>query len=1077
MSNSGSVNAFSSIQILSAGAGAGKTYSLTQRMFDLLQAGARPAGIVAATFTKKAAAELQERIRARLLEAGQRAAAEQLDAALIGTVHSIGARILERFAFEAGTVPGVEIIADGDVQRFFNESLSQALDTDRIERLNRLAQRLGLNKKTQTDFDWRCEIRLITEAARANNFGRHELAASKKQSWDAFRTLLPHPDPADEIAWNNRLKNALEQSAEALKAHAADDTKVTRETAEFFVKCVQDMAWRGELYWYEWVKISKIAPGKKSAKLVAELHNLAKDHIRNAAFHNDIRAFIETLFDVAADALDEYDRYKRRRGLIDYSDMEALVMQLLQRDDVRAALADEIDLLLVDEFQDTSPMQLALFLQLSQLAKQAIWVGDVKQSIYGFRGAEPALMQSVIDAAGGIRDENILKHSWRSRTDIVEWVNAVFTRAFSDQPEALVALDTPQALRPLMPELGDTPLARHEYALHYWHFLQEGDERKTPARPWYEKAIALQIRAFIEQGIEVFAKDRKSRRPVRPGDIAILCATNAECENMAKLLRWAGLQAATAQTGLTQTPEAALALACIKYLVSPTDSLSAAEILTLSGALPLAQTANLRIRWLNVDAQEDRLWASDQELIARLQRLRSLYADLSAAEILDALLFDLDLYRLCSAMGDAESRRDNLDMLRRYAIEYEDACKRLHSAASPAGFLLWLDRLGREQNDAQSASQNEQAVQVLTYHKSKGLEFPVVVCYSLDKKTREKIWGLNIVREKTPFSPENPLQGRSLRYWVNPYADQAAKTELLEKVSNSEAGREALAQALAEEARLLYVGATRARDYLIFSATQRNPPIWLNRVCNSGNGEAAAFDPDNPETQFFWKNRPIPISVHKIRLPATLSPPDSGERQTLFYEKKGTGDQSAGMAPLPLWADIYTQPAPNPLTDKGTTTRFAENAGEIDPAAWKALYALVQADRPQSPNNERLRLARELCQRYRPEALPETLAAISASFWQAIESHFRPRAIWHDYPLAVALPNGQQVRIAAPLCLQTAEGTYIYFFLTAESGKKNAALLNALSWAMSAGKSDGALVALTEGVWVRYAHNASMTSS
>ncbi|MFN4081234.1 MAG: UvrD-helicase domain-containing protein [Saprospiraceae bacterium] len=1068
MSNSGPPSAFSSIQILSAGAGAGKTYSLTQRMYDLLQAGARPSGIVAATFTKKAAAELRERIRARLLEAGQKAAAEQLDAALIGTVHSIGTRILERFAFEAGIAPGVEIIADSDVQRFFNESLSQALDADRIERLNQLSQRLGLSKKAQTDFDWRREIRLVTEAARANNFGRSELSAGKRQSWDSFRALLPDPDAADKHTWNLRLKNALEQTAHTLKTQTADDTKTTREAADLYAKCAQNMAWQGELCWHEWVKISKTHPAKKSAELVEELHRIAKAHTCNAAFHDDIRAFIELIFDTAADALDEYDQYKRRRGLIDYSDMEALVMQLLQRNDVRSALAGEIDLLLVDEFQDTSPMQLALFLQLSQLAKQAIWVGDVKQSIYGFRGAEPALMQAVIDAAGGIRSENILKNSWRSRTDIVHWTNAVFTRAFKDQPESLVALDTPEILRPLMPELGETPLARHEQGLHYWYFLQEGDERKTPARPWHEQAIALQIRALIEQGVEVFSKDRRSRRPLRPGDVAVLCATNAECEAMARHLQWAGLQAATAQNGLTQTPEAALALACIKYLVSPTDSLSAAEILSLSGAMPLDELTDSRIRWLNADARDHGLWASEQDIIARLQRLRGLYADLSAAEILNALIFDLDLYRLCSAMGDAENRRNNLDQLRQYAAEYEDACRRLHSAASPAGFLLWLDRLSREQNDAQSASHNENAVQVLTYHKSKGLEFPAVVCCSLNKKIKENLWGLSIVREKTPFIADQPLQGRSLRYWVNPYADQSNNTELLEKAANSEAGIEARAQALAEEARVLYVGATRARDYLILSATVRNPPTWLNRVYGGGQEEAAAFDPDNPETQFFWKNRPIPICVHKIRLPTKLLPPDSSERHVFFYEKKGPEEQRARAEALPLQIDIHAQAAPNWKAGEGARTSFAEPIGDLEPADWKALFALAQADRPHWPDERRLPVARELCTRYRAKILPESIASVSAAFWRAVASRFKPEAVWHDYPLAHALPNGQQIRMSVPLCLQVAGTSRRHLFLIPETGPKSAPALNALSWALSIDGGDGLLVALAEGVWITY---------
>ena len=148
------------IAIISAGAGSGKTFTLTGKMVDLLRDGVRPGGIMATTFTQKAATELQERVRVRLLESGMTEAANALGSALIGTVHSIGARLLQRFAFEAGVSPLVEIIAENDGQRLFNESLAQVLTEHRIETLNRLADRLGLTKKTAGEpYDWRRTIR------------------------------------------------------------------------------------------------------------------------------------------------------------------------------------------------------------------------------------------------------------------------------------------------------------------------------------------------------------------------------------------------------------------------------------------------------------------------------------------------------------------------------------------------------------------------------------------------------------------------------------------------------------------------------------------------------------------------------------------------------------------------------------------------------------------------------------------------------------------------------------------------------------------------------------------------------
>ena len=111
------------LKIISAGAGSGKTYRLTNEMVDLLISGdVRPSGIIATTFTRKAAAELQERVRVKLLSEGLSAQADEIGNALIGTVHGLGVKLLKRFAFEAGVSPQVDILPDGEQQQMFNQA-------------------------------------------------------------------------------------------------------------------------------------------------------------------------------------------------------------------------------------------------------------------------------------------------------------------------------------------------------------------------------------------------------------------------------------------------------------------------------------------------------------------------------------------------------------------------------------------------------------------------------------------------------------------------------------------------------------------------------------------------------------------------------------------------------------------------------------------------------------------------------------------------------------------------------------------------------------------------------------------
>lgn len=982
------------ITIISAGAGSGKTYTLTGRMVELLESGVRARGIIATTFTQKAAAELQERVRARLLESGKTEAADELGSALIGTVHSIGVRLLQRFAFEAGVSPLVEIIADADQQRLFNESLAQVLSETRIETMNHLADRLGLTKKTDGNpYDWRRDIRELTDVARANNFTRAVLETSKQRSIESFERLLPPVSDTAPLQWNNRLSALIDQTVAALDANEADGTKTTREAAEELRNLQNQLKWRGELYWHEWVKISKAKVGAKSRDLFEDLRAFALSHDEHQQFRTDVRQFVETLFDIAMDALGEYEQYKKKRGLIDYTDMETYVSRLLRIDSVRAALQEELDLLLVDEFQDTSPIQLDIFLQLSRLARHSIWVGDPKQSIYGFRGAEPALMQAIIGATGGIRPENVLRESWRSRADIVYAVNAIFTRAFPELPKEQVALDPVDGGRRTVDGEPST-VHRPPSAVIHWHFRNEPDDRKVPGSPWMENCIAAQIQVLLDRGIPVFSKKRDSSRPIRPGDVAVLCRSNDGCAKMAEALHRAGLKAAIARAGLLETPEGKLALACLKYLLLPSDALSVAEILTLTGAQNLEDLVHDRLEHLERlrEGEEPGRWAGGHDFIRQLNDLRPRIADLSASEILNLALDELDLRRIAARFGNATQRLDNLDRLRRYALDYESACQRLHAAASLGGFLLWLDELGRSGQDFQGSGESPDAVKVLTYHKSKGLEFPVTICHNLNQALKENIWGLNLVAEREEPDLDNILGHRWLRYWVNPYGDQWRNTRLDETLRQSPEWAAARRQALEEEARLLYVGLTRARDYLVFPTHVKGTP-WLNRVFNQGDEDIPTLDPDSDETPFIWNDRVIKCETELRFMPRDFAESQVLETAVDFHAPRAGHYHIARAA---LMIDPYTEGPPHGLPyNFGEPMPFAswlDFKGEYQPALGKAVQTFLCADRPALSREQRLELAdQQLRIRAVAESIPAgALLRHSDAFRQFAGGHFSP---------------------------------------------------------------------------------------
>jgi ATP-dependent exoDNAse (exonuclease V) beta subunit len=288
----------------------------------------------------------------------------------------------------------------------------------------------------------------------------------------------------------------------------------------------------------------------------------------------------------------------------------------------------------------------------------------------------------------------------------------------------------------------------------HWHFRSALDEKKVPGSPWTENCIADQIAVMLERKTLIYNKKRDQTLPIKPGDIAVLCRNNRGCEAMAEALHRTGLKAAIARTGLLETPEAKLAMACLKYLLTPSDSLSIAEILLLTNSMQLNELVENRIQWLQDTSYP---WAIQHPYLQQLQALRPRIAELSASEILSVVIDELDLRRMAVALGNAEQRLDNLDRLRRYALDYESACTRLHSAATLGGFLLWLNDLSRNKLDAQGSGESEDAVKVLTYHRSKGLEYPVTICHNLEQSLKEQIWGLNLVPEtEVPSGRRSP---------------------------------------------------------------------------------------------------------------------------------------------------------------------------------------------------------------------------------------------------------------------------------------------------------------------------------
>lgn len=1013
-----------STKIISAGAGSGKTYRLTNEMVDMLEKGqVRANGIIATTFTKKAAAELQERVRVKLLELGMTEAANNMANALIGTVHGLGVKLLRRFAFEAGVSPNVAIMAEEDQQIMFNNALATVIKQDRIILMESLSDRLGLNKKERND--WRKEVRRLTDIARSNNFGKEVLNTSKEKSIASLTKFLGQVSSKSGDELNQELLKKLEETIARLQDNS-DSTKTTQNAIDTYRSILNRLRLKGQLHWYEWVKISKVKVGAKSREDVEELIETALSHDTHPEFHADIRSFIHNIFDLAVAAIDEYDEYKKKRGLIDYIDMEIAVNKLLDQTGIQAVLSEELDLLMVDEFQDTSPIQLEIFLKLSKISKYAVWVGDPKQSIYGFRGAEPELMQAIIDKKGGVKDEDILKNSWRSRKDIVYATNAIFTKSFDQLPEKQIVLD------PVRSTDSESPGPKHEEhpqageALMHWHFEYDGEGR-APGKEWLLNCIAREVKKTIDKQTWIQPKGSKEWRPAQPGDVAILCRSNYECQQIAEALHHAGLKAAISRAGLLNTAESKLILACLKYLLQRSDSLSVAEIMLLASQIRIEDIIEDRLDFLEQLKEKKYTphWGNQNQYIHQLDELRSQVEEFSSAEILNIVLEELDLRRIISQWGNQQQRLSNVDVLRSYALQYEENCNRLHTAASLGGFLLWLGELENNERDKQGSGEDTDAVNVLTYHSSKGLEWPIVVLSSLEQTLRNQVWDMTIVQESPEIDLDNILANRWIRYWINPYADQYRRTNLQERLEESEEKKQGYEKALQEEARLLYVGITRARDYLVFP-TRSNPTKWLNRCFQQGKESEATLDNQSNRTPWAWNKQPL-LTEHDIHAyPRDFTIAAPSEKEILFFdpviEKKDYLDyhidlkqEKLGKTGKEKYHTPVTYTKPVTIPEDGPTYQIA-----------KALKSLLTADQLEYGNDLRLEIAEGIIARYE---LDEDITALtfsqqSSQFYQYLHDQFDPQKIHRKYPVMTHY-NDRRFETVIDLIVETEKGLII----------------------------------------------------
>lgn len=981
------------LRFVSAGAGSGKTYRLTQILYEKLSSGqATPGGVIATTFTRKAATELRERVRAALLQKGEFTLANSMGQARIGTVNSVCGGFLERFAFEAGLAPEQRVLEEAQAGALVREAIDAVSDSATVQDIVELARRLGIE-------DWEVTLKSIIDQARANDIVPARLATFGGRNAKDLLAQFPAP-AADDL--DALLTRAIETAVPEIEKRATGK----KNTADYIGLARQTLSVvrRGTSAWADWVKLSKGAPEAGLKTVVQPVADIAGRFIAHPRLRVDIERYLAALFTLGAQALDAYAQRKRELGVIDFVDQEHLFLGLLENPAVVEALAEELDLLLVDEFQDTSPIQLELFVRLSCIARETVWVGDVKQAIYGFRGSDAELMKAVLaelPSLGGSGE--VLGQSRRSRPHLVRMVNGAFGDAFSPQLSRKEV-----ELSPVRAEL--VPDA----AFANWILNGKNVQEKAAA-------LAEGIKALIASGYRVVDPATGTPRPAHYGDIAVLSKTNAGVQTVAAALRCVSVPWATKQSGLLSTPEAVLALACLRRLNDPRDTLASAEIVSLADCEEPESWLVDRLRFLEGGGDGGR-WREEGEhshpLLARIAELRVQTPLLSPYAAMELVVVQCDLaghvLRWRRDELVARVRLANLEAVLDLARSYEDACLARREPATISGLILWLGEQVQGELDM-LAEPPVDAVKVMTHHAAKGLEWPIVILLDLEKDIRDRLWSVG-ARSDAGLDVAAPLKDRWIRYWPWPFGAQK-KVDIADVIAQSSEGVHARAEATDEAKRLLYVSMTRARDFLVFAFPARKGACeWL------GSLKAPWLTPDAvSESIRLPDGSNVPCDFRSLDAPATPPVPAEPDSVLRWFPSP---DSRTQRLPATL---VASAAAARPCKISDTVSlgdRIALRAGTDMTALGNAVHACIATafTYPDAPLDEaragRILGGFGLAGTIDPSELVRQVGALDrwiSSRWPGCRRHA-------EVPIESVLPNGQVMHGRIDLLLEVGGG-------------------------------------------------------
>ena len=831
--------------LVSAAAGSGKTRVLVERLMGYVESGEDIDRFLVITFTKAAAAELRDRIaaaiHARLAQRPGdrrlRRSATLVYKAPICTIDAFCQDFLRQWGHLAGLDPDFRVGDEAELEQLRRQALEEVLEA-RYAGIGEdapfaaLVDALAGERDDQTLEDVILYVHAQVQAQadpvgwlleRRGDFDLPDGAVPEDTPWG--RVLLADGlELADywleameglrrEIAWDELLERnygpTLEETIGGLERLREGLGRGWDEAAACFpVPFPRPGVKRGD---HDEALKARMTDLRKRCK--AQLAALGERFDVGAGqAMEDLRAVgpaMTALLEAAAQFDGAFTRLKQRRHLIDFADGEHLTVKLLTGPDggpsgLARDVGGQFREIMVDEYQDTNAVQNAIFAALST-GDNLFMVGDVKQSIYRFRLAEPGIFLDKYErfvpaerAAPGQGRKILLSDNFRSRPEVLDGANFIF-RSVMTRAAGELDYTEAEALRP--GRAGLPPDGRYRVELDCVDLSSlagGGEEEKADKDLVCARAAARRIRELLDSGLPI------GGRAVRAEDVVILLRSPGPVLRYyaAALDELSIPWSADGGQEFFGTTEVSVAIALLQVLDNPRQDVALLAALR-SPLFDFTPDRLARLRAGSGGTVYDCLAAGAARgeedclsFLALLDGLRELAAEESSHRLMWYLYGKLDVPAVFAAMPDGQRRRANLMAL------YDEAC-RFESGGHRGlmAFLLHLSRMAENGLTVPVPGSETGGVRILSIHKSKGLEFPVVLVCGLDRQFNEADAKSTILfHPGLGLGPKRTDRARGVRYTT--IARDAAALCLRRQLR-------------AEEMRLLYVAMTRAEHKLI----------------------------------------------------------------------------------------------------------------------------------------------------------------------------------------------------------------------------------------------------------------------